>query len=411
MTVLEINGDRLWETLEASGRIGRTGERGLRRLALSDEDREMRDLFVSWMKEAGCSVEIDRVGNIFARRPGSDGTLAPVAMGSHLDTQVSGGRYDGILGVLAGVEVIRTLDEKGMETRRPLELIVWTNEEGGRFAPPMMGATAFAGLLPVDDVLASRDAAGRTVAEELERTGYAGDAPVGGRPYDSYFELHIEQGPVLHRAGPDIGIVAGAYKARGLQVRFTGETAHVGPTPMEERHNALVGTGYLIAAVNDIGWKYQPEEGKTTVTRIDCRPNLFGIIPDEVTVTIDFRHLDEARAEDMHADVRAAIDAAAGKALVSAEVVNSWEFGRAPFDAGCIDLLRETVRDLGLPFREMPSQAGHDAYSVARVVPTAMIFTPCVEGVTHNVAEDIEQARTVPGVKLLANAVVRRANG
>ena len=411
MTVLEINGDRLWETLEASGQIGRIGERGLRRLALTDEDKRMRDLFVGWIKEAGCSVEVDRVGNVFARRAGTDAALPPVAMGSHLDTQVKGGRYDGILGVLAGLEIFRTLDDNGLATKRPLELIVWTNEEGGRFFPSMMGASAFAGVVAVDEVLASRDAAGKSVAEELERIGFAGDRPVGGRPYDSYFELHIEQGPVLHRAGPDIGIVTGAYKVNCLKVRFTGETAHVGPTPMEERHNALVGAGYLIAAVNDIGWKYQPEEAKTTITHIDCSPNLYGIIPDEVTLTIDYRHLDEARAEAMGADVRAAIDEAAGKAMVAVEVVDSWKSGHAPFDAACIDLLRETVKDLGLPFREMPSQAGHDAYSVARVVPTAMIFTPCVDGVTHNVGEDIELARTVPGVTLLANAVVRRADG
>lgn len=406
----EIDGERLWDTLEASGRIGRIGEAGLRRLALGDEDREMRDLFVSWVRAEGCTVEVDAIGNIFARRAGEDETLAPVAMGSHLDTQIYGGKYDGILGVLSGLEVIRVLNERGIATKRPLELVVWTNEEGGRFNPPMMGASAFAGVYSLDDVYAAADAGGKTVKAELERIGYLGDREVGGRAFDAYFELHIEQGPILDAENMDIGIVVGSYKARGIKVEVTGETGHVGPTPMEKRQNALVGASYLIAAINDIGWKYEPEGGKSTVTYIDVHPNLFGIIPSAVNFTADFRHPELARTDDMFADIETAMAEAAEKARVIIEVVDSWRFGAAPFDPDCIGLLKQTANDLGLPYREIDSQAGHDAYAIARVAPTAMVFTPCRDGITHNIKEEIELAKTVPGVNLFLNAVLRRAN-
>ena len=406
----EIDGDRLWETLEASGRIGRIGEAGLCRLALSDEDREMRELFVSWVEAEGCAVTVDAIGNIFARRAGEDDTLAPVVMGSHLDTQIRGGRYDGVLGVLSGVEVIRTLNERGIATRRPLEVAVWTNEEGGRFSPPMMGASVFAGLYALDDVYGAADKEGRTVKAELERAGFLGEHPVGGRAFDAYFEIHIEQGPILDAEGMDVGIVVGNYNSYGLKIEFRGETAHVGPTPMDKRHNALVGAAYLIAAINDIGWKYDAEGAKSTTTYIEVEPNLFGIIPSAARITADFRHPEIARLDEMLAEVEAAAAEAAEKARVEIDIKEGWRFGEVPFDPGCIDLLRETAAEMGQPFMEMPSQAGHDAYSIARVAPTAMVFTPCREGITHNIKEEIELARTVPGVNLFLNAVLRRAN-
>jgi N-carbamoyl-L-amino-acid hydrolase len=407
--VLEIDPERLWESLERSAVIGRFRDVGLRRLALSAEDKQMRDLFVDWAKAAGCTVEIDRLGNIFARRPGTDPSLPPVAIGSHLDTQICGGRYDGILGVLCGLEIVRTLNDRGLQTKRGIEVICWTNEEGARFNPPMMGSMAFAGVLPLESVLATTDDSGITVAEALDEIGYAGPAPVG-REFDSYLELHIEQAPVLDREGCDVGIVVGGYKTQALRLTINGDTGHAGGTPMAQRRNALVGAGYVIAAVNDIGLAYAVDEGRTTTTRIESFPNLAGTYAEQVKLTIDFRHIDEGRFKTMRAEVDAAIAAAAKKANVEIEVAEGWSWGSELFAPECIELLKSTANELGLPYREMRSQAGHDAYAVATMAPTAMIFTPCFEGISHNVNEAIELTRSVPGANLLLNAAVTRAN-
>ncbi|WP_428686041.1 Zn-dependent hydrolase [Reyranella sp.] len=407
--VLEVNPERLWESLERSAEIGRFRDVGLRRLALSAEDKQMRDLFVDWAKSAGCSVEIDRLGNIFARRPGTDPSLPPVAIGSHLDTQICGGRYDGILGVLCGLEVVRTLNDRGLQTKRGIEVICWTNEEGARFNPPMMGSMAFAKVITLESVLATTDDAGITVEQALDEIGYAGPAPVG-REFDSYLELHIEQAPVLDREGCDVGIVVGGYKTQALRLTINGDTGHAGGTPMAQRRNALVGAGYVIAAVNDIGLAYAADEGRTTTTRIESFPNLAGTYAEQVKLTIDFRHIDADRFKAMRAEVDAAIAAAAKKANVEIEVAEGWSWGSELFAPECIELLKSTAKELGLPYREMRSQAGHDAYAVATLAPTAMIFTPCFEGISHNVNEAIELTRSVPGANLLLNAAVTRAN-
>ena len=407
--VLEVNPGRLWDSLERSAEIGRFRDVGLRRLALSAEDKQMRDLFVEWVRAAGCSVEIDRLGNIFARRAGTDPSLPPVAIGSHLDTQICGGRYDGILGVLCGLEVVRTLNDKAIETRRGIEVICWTNEEGARFNPPMMGSMAFAGVLPLESVLATTDDAGITVAQALDAIGYAGPAPVG-RTFDAYLELHIEQAPVLDREGCDVGIVVGGYKTQALRLTIKGDTGHAGGTPMAARRNALVGAGYVIAAVNDIGLAYAVDEGRTTTTRIESFPNLAGTYAEQAKLTIDFRHIDAGRFQAMRTEVDAAIVAAARKANVEIEVAEGWSWGSELFAPECIELLRSTAKELGMPYREMRSQAGHDAYAVATMAPTAMIFTPCFEGISHNVNEAIELTRSLPGANLLLNAAVARAN-
>lgn len=407
--VLEVNPERLWESLERSAEIGRFRDVGLRRLALSAEDKEMRDLFVDWAKTAGCTVEVDRLGNIFARRAGIDPSLPPVAIGSHLDTQICGGRYDGILGVLCGLEVVRTLNDKGLQTKRGIEVICWTNEEGARFNPPMMGSMAFAKVITLESVLATTDDAGITVEQALDEIGYAGAAPVG-REFDSYLELHIEQAPVLDREGCDVGIVVGGYKTQALRLTINGDTGHAGGTPMAMRRNALVGAGYVIAAVNDIGLAYSADEGRTTTTRIESFPNLAGTYAEQVKLTIDFRHIDGDRFKAMRAEVDAAIAVSAKKANVEIEVSEGWSWGSELFAPECIELLKTTARELGLPYREMRSQAGHDAYAVATMAPTAMIFTPCFEGISHNVNEAIELTRSVPGANLLLNAAVARAN-
>jgi N-carbamoyl-L-amino-acid hydrolase len=409
VNALEVNAERLWASLERSAEIGRFRDVGLRRLALSAEDKQMRDLFIDWARTAGCTVEIDRLGNIFARRAGTDPSLPPVAIGSHLDTQICGGRYDGILGVLCGLEVVRTLNDRGLATKRGIEVICWTNEEGARFNPPMMGSMAFAKVLSLESVLATTDDAGITVEQALDEIGYAGPAPMG-REFDAYLELHIEQAPVLDREGCDIGIVVGGYKTQALRLTISGDTGHAGGTPMAMRRNALVGAGYVIAAVNDIGLAYAADEGRTTTTRIESFPNLAGTYAEQVKLTIDFRHIDAARFQAMRAEVDAAIAASAKKANVGIEVAEGWSWGSELFAPECIALLKRTADELGLPYREMRSQAGHDAYAVATMAPTAMIFTPCFDGISHNVNEAIELARSVPGANLLLNAAVARAN-
>jgi len=407
---LAIDGRRFWSTVMRSGEIGPGKAGGLRRLALTDADKEMRDLFGAWCTEAGCAVTVDRLGNIFARRPGGDDQLPPVLIGSHLDTQVAGGKYDGIVGVLAGLEVLRTLDERRLRTKRPLELVCWTNEEGARFTPPMVASGAFAGVFDVDWVLGLRDDDGKAFGAELERIGYNGKSAVGGRAIDAYFELHIEQGPVLDREAVPVGIVTGGYAVHGMHVDVHGETAHAGPTPMDRRRNALVGAAMLAVAVNEIGWKYHDTEGKATVARLVAWPNKAGILAEYAQLTCDVRHAERAVADRMWAEVRAAMGDCARRASVEMRVAGEWQFGSERFDPGCVRLIREAAERLGVPHRDILSQAGHDAYYISRVAPTAMIFTPCRDGISHNEAEHAEQDATVPGVNVLLHAVLARAD-
>ena len=407
---IRIQERRFWDSMMASARIGPGRDRGLKRLALDDADREMRDLFVTWCEAAGLAVSVDAMGSIFARRPGLDDGLPPVLVGSHLDTQVTGGRFDGILGVLGGLEVLRTLNDHGIETRRPIELVNWANEEGARFNPPMLASAVFAGLRPLAWAHARTDNDGIDYGEELKRIGYDGPNPVGGREVDAYFELHIEQGPLLEAAGVPVGIVTGGYATRGMRVEVHGETAHTGPTPMDKRRNALVGAAYLIAAVNDVGWRYHEQSGKSTSSQISIWPNATGILPEFAQVTIDFRHPEVAGVEAMLAEVNRAIEDSAKKGNVRVEVAETWRFGDERFDPACIELVRRAAADLAIPAMEIESQAGHDAYNMTHVCPTAMIFSPCEGGISHNEAENVAPEDAYPSVNVLLHAVLARAD-
>ncbi len=406
---VRIDPKRLWSTILRSAEIGPGKSGGLRRLALTDEDRVMRDQFVVWCEQAGCSVTVDGVGNIFARRAGADDSLPPVVIGSHLDTQVAGGRYDGILGVLAGLEVIRTLNDQEAVTKRPIEVVSWSNEEGARFSPPMMASGAFAGVYDVDWVLSIKDDDGKLFGDELRRIGYAGDTPVGGREFDAYFELHIEQGPDLEQTDIHVGVVTGGFTTHGMIIDVHGETAHAGPTPMNKRRNATVGAAMLIVAANDIGWAYHPE-GRSSTVRILCWPNKPGILSDYAQVTVDFRHPETARTEQMVADFKIAMAQSAERANVEMEVAQTWDFGDLNFDAECLNLVRQSSDQLGIPYRDMLSLAGHDAYHISRVSPTALIFSPCHDGISHNEAEHIELDYTEPSVNVLLRSVLARAD-
>ena len=407
---LSINPERFWETVEASAKIGIGRPNGLKRVALCDDDREMRDLFVQWCEQAGCTVTVDAIGNIFARRPGTDNSAPPVMVGSHLDTQINGGRYDGILGVLAGLELVRTLNDSNVQTTRPIEVVSWTNEEGARFSPPMVASGVFAGAYELDWALDRTDDDGIRLGDELERIGYRGDQPAGGRPVDAYFELHIEQGPLLDAAGIDVGIVTHGYSAHGVIVEVSGETAHTGPWPMDKRRNALVGASMLAVAAHDIGWQFHDTGGKGTASRVVAWPNRPGILSDWAQFTGDFRHDDPATADRMLALFKEAMDQAAERANVDMKILEQWHWEPNIFDADAIQSLRDCASDLSMPTLDIASQAGHDAYFMARVAPTAMIFTPCRDGITHNNNEHTTLERSLPGVNLLANVACRRAN-
>ncbi len=354
-------------------------------------------------------MTIDRVGSIFARRVGTDEGLAPVLIGSHLDTQAAGGKYDGILGVMAGLEIIRTLNDLNISTRRSIEVVNWTNEEGARFIPPITASGAFIGDFDVNWVLDLQDDDGKRFGDELERIGYNGSASVGGRDIDAYYELHIEQGPELDAEGINVGIVTGGYHTVGLKLEVHGETAHSGPTPMDKRRNALVGAAMLIVATNEIGWTRYPL-GKSTAPRISCWPNRTGILPEYAQITVDFRHPDGAETEAMVREFEAKIPECAQRAQVDIDVVQRWSFGSEEFDEVCIEGVRLAAKDLGIEYREMLSQAGHDAYNLTRYCPSALIFAPCREGISHNEAEHIDLETTLPSVNVLLHAVLKRAN-
>jgi N-carbamoyl-L-amino-acid hydrolase len=407
---LTINGPRLWQTVERSAEIGVGRPGGLARLTLTDDDRRMRDEFREWCVKAGLTVTVDEVGNMFARRGGSDDSLPPVVMGSHLDTQFNGGRFDGILGVLSALEVMRTLNDHQITTRRPLEIAMWMNEEGARFSPPMVGSAAFAGVHPVDWVHARKADDGATIGDELQRIGYRGSAPVGGRQLDAYFELHIEQGPELDARSIPVGVVTHGYSVYGFIVDIGGETAHTGPWPMELRKNALVGGAMLSVAINDIGWKYAKTSGKGTAARLVAWPNKPGILSDTAQFTGDVRHPDPESAAAMRSEFLHAVREASARSHCEMRILDEWHWGADIFDQSMVSLVRDTARELGISTFDLPSQAGHDSYHIAKVAPTAMIFTPCRGGITHNNDELTTLEESVPGATVLLHAVLARAN-
>lgn len=407
---LSIDGSRLWDTLMVSAGIGTGPRGGLRRLTLTDEDRQVRDQLAAWAREGNYPLLVDRLGNMILRREGTDPSLPPVMIGSHLDTQWAGGKFDGILGVLAGLEILRTLDDLGIATKRAIEVVNWTNEEGARFSPPMLCSLAWAGAASEEWVNARVDKEGVRFGDALDAIGYRGTAPVGGREVDSYFELHIEQGPALDEAGVPVGIVVGGYPTYGARIAVQGATAHTGPTPMAKRSNALVGAAMVAVATNDIGWAHADVDAKATAARLDLVPNLPGTLSEFAQLFVDMRAPDVAVLDEMKRELREALPGCAERSRTEISIAEEWGFGIFEFDQSLIALLREAAADLGLKTLDLRSQAGHDAYNMARVAPSCMIFTPCKDGITHNEAEDIDLASTVPGVNVLLRAVVARAD-
>jgi N-carbamoyl-L-amino-acid hydrolase len=404
---LAIDGDRLWRSLMDLARIGATPLGGVRRLALTDLDRQGRDQVVAWFEDAGLEVRIDPVGNIFGRRAGRDAGRPPVVAGSHIDTQPSGGKFDGNFGVLAGLEVVRTLNDRGVRTLAPLEVAVWTNEEGTRYTPVMMGSGVFAGVFTLEHVLGRTDLDGRSVGEELRRIGYAGTAPIGA-PVGAYFEAHIEQGPILQDTGTTIGVVTGALGQRWYDVVVTGMNAHAGPTPMDLRRDALLAAARLVGEVNRIALEHAPH-GRGTVGSLLVAPNSRNVVPGEARFSVDFRHPTDAGLAAMERALRAACAAAAQACRVDVSAEEVVYFPPCRFDPACVEAVRAAAQAHGLSHRDIVSGAGHDAVYVARVAPSAMIFVPCKEGVSHNEIEDARPEHLAAGCNVLLHAMLARA--
>lgn len=402
-----IDEARLWGALMTLAEIGATAGGGVCRLALSDEDKIARDLFVHWCREAGCRVRVDAVGNIFARRPGRNDALAPVMTGSHLDSQPNGGRFDGAYGVMAGLEVLRALNDAGIVTDAPLEVVVWTNEEGTRFAPSMMGSMAFAGLLHVQKVYEAIDAQGLTFGAELERICYRGEG-LGGSPIGAYFEAHIEQGPVLEEEGKTIGVVTGGQGQCWYDLVLEGQDAHAGSTPMARRRDALVGAAQIIQAVNRIGRSFPPG-GCATVGHLSVRPNSRNVIPGGVDLSIEIRHPDDVKRKAMDRAVRAAVCEAAELGRLKATLVQVLDQPATQFDTRCVEAVREAAAREGHAHMDMISGAAHDAIAIACIAPTAMIFVPCAGGISHNETESATPQDLAAGCQVLMQAMLTAA--
>ena len=409
---LSIDGTRLWQSLMDLAQIGATEKGGVCRLALTERDRQARDLFVSWMRAEGCSIRVDAIGNIFARRPGRRDDLAAIATGSHIDTQPTGGKFDGNYGVMAGLEVVRTLNRHGIVTEAPIEVCVWTNEEGSRFVPVMMGSGVYVDAFTLEHALTRADNEGVTVADALATIGYAGSAPAsvsaGAPRFGAYFEAHIEQGPVLEDANTTIGVVTGALGQRWYDVEVTGMEAHAGPTPMRLRRDALYAATQLMQEVVDIALARQPN-GRGTVGFVEVFPNSRNVIPGRVRFSVDFRHADDAGLLEMDQALRAAAATVGERFGVGVTVEQVVYFPPVAFDAQLVAAIRAGAARAGCSHLDIVSGAGHDAVYVARTAPTAMIFVPCKDGISHNEIEDAKPEDLAAGANVLLHAMLARA--
>jgi len=405
---LRIDGARLWQSLMEFAQIGATDKGGVRRLALTALDREARDVVCGWLRDGGTSIEIDGAGNIFATRRGRDAGAPTVFAGSHIDTQPSGGKFDGNYGVLAALEVLRTLNDAKVTTEKPVGVAIWTNEEGSRFIPVMGGSGAFAGVFAIDYLLEQRDADDITFGDALRAIGYAGDAPLGARKLDAYFEAHIEQGPILERELKTIGVVTGALGQRWYDCAWTGQDAHAGPTPMGARHDALRAASRMVEAVNALALRHAPD-GRGTVGFMQVKPNSRNVIPGRVVMSIDLRHPDDAHLGAMDSELRDAGSAIARELGVDCDLKQVVQFPACRFNGDCVALVRSAAQSLGYAHCDIVSGAGHDAIYVSRVTPTAMIFVPCKDGISHNEIEDAKPQDLEAGCNVLLQAVLARA--
>lgn len=405
---LRINSDRLWDSIMEMAKIGPGVAGGNNRQTVTDEDGEGRHLFKRWCEAAGLEMGLDEMGTMFARREGADPSLPPVYVGSHLDTQPTGGKYDGVLGVLGGLEIIRSLNDLGITTRHPIVVTNWTNEEGSRFAPAMMASGVFAGVLEQADVYQHTDKQGKKFGEELERIGWKGTEKVGDRKIHAFFELHIEQGPILEDEGIDIGVVTHGQGLKWLQVTLTGKEAHTGSTPMPKRRNAGLGMARVIELVHEIAMDYQPD-AVGAIGHMEVFPNSRNIIAGRTVFTIDIRSPEKEVLDAMDGRIREGIETICEALDIQYKVEQVGAFDPVTFDAGCVKAIRDAADRLGYSHRNIVSGAGHDACWINRVAPTAMVMCPCVDGLSHNEAEEITKEWAGAGADVLFHAVVETA--
>lgn len=405
---IRINGDRLWSSLMELARIGATAKGGVCRLTLTDLDKQARDQVIEWARQAGMTITIDRIGNCFMRRHGRDDSLPPIMTGSHIDTQPTGGKFDGNYGVLAGLEVVRTLNDLGVQTQAPIEVAFWTNEEGSRFVPVMMGSGVFAKAFTLEHAYAATDTDGKSVLAELQRIGYVGSQEPGDHPVGAYFEAHIEQGPVLEDNDKTIGVVQGVLGIRWFDCTVTGMEAHAGPTPMALRKDALQGALQIMQEVVASALRHQPH-GRGTVGMVHVHPNSRNVIPGQVRFSIDLRNASDELVDRMAAEVSecAARVGRQGKLDVKMELVSSYP--AQVFHADCVDAVARAAAKLGYSSMPAVSGAGHDAVYMAKLAPTGMIFIPCKDGISHNEVEDAKAEHLEAGCNVLLHAMLERA--
>jgi N-carbamoyl-L-amino-acid hydrolase len=405
---LRIDGDRLWDSIMEMAKIGPGVAGGNNRQTLTDDDAKGRALFQSWCEAAGCTMGLDTMGNMFARREGTDPDALPVYVGSHLDTQPTGGKYDGVLGVLGGLEVVRTLNDLGIKTKHPIVVTNWTNEEGTRFAPAMLASGVFAGVHQQDWAEDRQDAEGKRFGDELDRIGWRGEEPVGSRKMHAFFELHIEQGPILEAEGKDIGVVTHGQGLWWLQVTLTGKDAHTGSTPMEMRVNAGLGMARITEAVHQIAMDHLPN-AVGAVGQANVYPNSRNVIPGKAVFTIDFRSPDLEKLTSMRERLEREAAQIAEDLGLGLEIEPVGHFDPVTFDEGCVSAVRDAAERLGYSHRDIVSGAGHDACWINQVAPTAMVMCPCVDGLSHNEAEEITKDWASAGADVLMHAVVETA--
>ncbi|PIF93519.1 N-carbamoyl-L-amino-acid hydrolase [Acidovorax sp. 62] len=405
---LRINGDRLWASLMELAQIGGTPKGGVCRLTLTDLDKQGRDLVLGWAREAGMSVTIDKIGNAFMRRPGRNNSLPPIMTGSHIDTQPTGGKFDGNYGVLAGIEVVRTLNDHGIETEAPIEVAFWTNEEGSRFVPVMMGSGVFAKAFTLEHAYAATDTEGKTVKGELERIGYIGEQEPGDHPIGAYFETHIEQGPVLEDHDKTIGVVEGVLGIRWFDCTVTGMEAHAGPTPMALRKDAMLAATRIMQDVVAAAHRHPPH-GRGTVGMVQVFPNSRNVIPGRVKFSIDLRNSTDALVDAMVAEVKAFADQVAKEHGVQVQIDLVSSYPAQQFHAECVQAVGRAAAKLGYSHMPAVSGAGHDAVYMAKLAPAGMIFIPCKDGISHNEIEDAQPAHITAGCNVLLHAMLERA--
>ena len=402
---ITIDSDRLWTSLAEVSVFGATPAGGLNRLAASTEDGQARDYVVAAAKEIGCTIRIDALGNTFMRRAGTDATAKTILLGSHLDSQPFGGKYDGIYGVMAGLEVLRTLNSSNTQTSHPIELAVWTNEEGARFAPAMMGAAYFAGKFTAAQLLSRTDTEGLVLGDSLKAIGYAGSDVVTPTEHAAYLEIHIEQGPILQDENLDIGIVTAVQGMRWFRVKITGQSGHTGTYPMETRRDALVAASQLVEAVQQIGLA-QPNLGRATVGHLVVLPNSPNVIPGHVELMVEFRHPEGAVLDAMTTQLNDAINEIRSATLVGVVIEQELDSATINFTPELIEIVANSVSARGLTGKRMLSGAGHDACQLAAVMPTTMIFIPCDKGISHAEDEDITQEWSANGAQVLLRTVL-----